>query len=103
MVRLLLDIILDLVAAAVVARILAPAVRRFFGASRVHSSRSRFSAKSEEQKRTVHGVTMRDPVCGMFVSTELAHRLERHGQVHYFCSKECLERYRKEASSGRAG
>ncbi|MGH9359038.1 MAG: YHS domain-containing protein [Terriglobia bacterium] len=99
----LLDIILDLVIAAVVARVLAPAVRSLFGPTRPHFSHPPFSSRPEEQKQAMHGEAVRDPVCGMFVSTELAHRLEWRGQIHYFCSKECLERYRNDASRGRAG
>ena len=41
------------------------------------------------------GKTERDPVCGMFVSTELSHRLVRGSETLHFCSHECLERYQK--------
>ncbi|MGH9453009.1 MAG: YHS domain-containing protein, partial [Terriglobia bacterium] len=44
------------------------------------------------------GKTVRDPVCGMFVSTELSHRLNWHGEVLHFCSEECLQNYRKSAN-----
>jgi YHS domain-containing protein len=43
----------------------------------------------------VRGETARDPVCGMFVSTELSHRLTRGKETLHFCSRECLERYEK--------
>jgi YHS domain-containing protein len=43
----------------------------------------------------IEGQTERDPVCGMFVSTELSHRLTRGKQTLHFCSRECLERYLK--------
>jgi YHS domain-containing protein len=42
----------------------------------------------------------RDPWCGTHVSAEIAHRLEQGGQVLYFCSAECRERY--QASERRA-
>ena len=42
----------------------------------------------------VRGEMARDPVCGMFVSTELSHRLKSHGQTLHFCSEECLQKYR---------
>jgi YHS domain-containing protein len=49
---------------------------------------------------TIHGgETARDPVCGMFVSTELSHKLTRGAQTLHFCSSECLERYQKNAPS----
>lgn len=36
----------------------------------------------------------RDPICGMFVSSEISFTLEHAGQVHHFCSAECRERFR---------
>ena len=39
----------------------------------------------------------RDPVCGMFVSTELSHQLRRGTDTLHFCSRECLEKYQKDA------
>jgi YHS domain-containing protein len=44
-----------------------------------------------------HGETARDPVCGMFVSTEVSHRLEHDGKLLHFCSPECLAKYKSEA------
>jgi YHS domain-containing protein len=49
-------------------------------------------------KREMRGETARDPVCGMFVSTEVSHRLESDGKLLHFCSPECLEKYRSEAA-----
>jgi YHS domain-containing protein len=43
------------------------------------------------------GETARDPVCGMFVSTELSQQLRRGSETLHFCSRECLEKYQKEA------
>ncbi len=54
------------------------------------------SSSARNSYRIVHGETARDPVCGMFVSTELSHRLERDGKTLHFCSRECLERYGKQ-------
>jgi YHS domain-containing protein len=45
------------------------------------------------------GKTERDPVCGMFVSTELSHRFVRGSETLHFCSRECLERYQKEKAN----
>ena len=42
------------------------------------------------------GRTARDPVCGMFVSTEVSHRLVEDGQVLHFCSKKCMDSYEKQ-------
>ena len=44
------------------------------------------------------GQTARDPVCGMFVSTELSHRLNEGTQTLHFCSQECLERFQRNAA-----
>ncbi len=50
------------------------------------------------RKRTAkvaQGRTARDPVCGMFVSTEVSHRLVQGKEVLHFCSKHCLDSYEK--------
>lgn len=46
---------------------------------------------------SLRGETARDPVCGMFVSTEVSQRLRRGDQTLHFCSRECMERYQSEA------
>jgi YHS domain-containing protein len=43
------------------------------------------------------GEMVRDPVCGMFVSTELTQKLRLGGDTIHFCSRECMEKYREEA------
>jgi len=43
------------------------------------------------------GEMARDPVCGMFVSTELSHPLKWKGQTLHFCSAECLEKYQSQS------
>ena len=40
-----------------------------------------------------------DPVCGMEVSEEDAYRAEVDGEVHYFCSEGCKQRFLDERSS----
>ena len=45
----------------------------------------------------LQGEMARDPVCGMFVSTEVSHRLKWKGQTLHFCSAECLEKYQGHA------
>jgi len=39
----------------------------------------------------------RDPMCGMFVSTELSQQLTWGEDTLHFCSRECLEKYQKGA------
>lgn len=41
-------------------------------------------------------ITHRDPVCGMYVSEEDAVVGKLDGQRHYFCSMNCLEKYREQ-------
>ena len=40
--------------------------------------------------------TYRDPVCGVYVSEETAIIGRHEGQRHYFCSMNCLEKYREQ-------
>lgn len=51
----------------------------------------------DPRRRAIQGETARDPVCGMFVSTEVSHRLSQNGETLHFCSRECLERYQADA------
>jgi len=41
-------------------------------------------------------ITHRDPICGMYVSEEDAIVGKLDGQRHYFCSMDCLEKYREQ-------
>jgi|ERR1039458_4405923 YHS domain-containing protein len=55
------------------------------------------AGRSTSSSPTSHrGEMVRDPVCGMFVSTELSHQLGRGGDTLHFCSRECLEKYQKQ-------
>lgn len=40
--------------------------------------------------------TFRDPVCGVYVSEETAVIGRLDGERHYFCSMNCLEKYREQ-------
>ncbi|MGH9396607.1 MAG: YHS domain-containing protein [Terriglobia bacterium] len=95
----ILDIVFDLILVAVVGRVLTSAFGGFFGHGNTRSTRPGSPHGMEEEKETVRGVTVRDPVCGMFVSTELSHQLEWHGKTLHFCSEECLKQYRKSATA----
>lgn len=37
--------------------------------------------------------SLRDPVCGMSVTTESKHRVEHDGQTYYFCSGGCAAKF----------
>lgn len=40
------------------------------------------------------GELKKDPVCGTYVSTAASLTRTVHGQVMYFCSKECRDKYK---------
>jgi len=100
----ILDYLFELFVLIVLGKLVNAAVRRFFGGNSVRfgfpgqSGRPAQPRPAQEPPKTVEGKTVRDPVCGMFVSTELSHRLNTHAGVLHFCSEECLESYRKNAS-----
>ena len=48
------------------------------------------------ENRGADSVTHRDPVCGIYVSEEEAVIGNHEGQRHYFCSMNCLEKYREQ-------
>jgi YHS domain-containing protein len=91
----LIDLVFELMTLVVVIRMALGAFRSLTGSTRPRFSSAGPSGRTEKQ--TIRGETVRDPVCGMFVSTELSHRLEWHGKLLHFCSEDCLERYRKSA------
>ena len=50
------------------------------------------SGVDREHSEEIH----RDPVCGVYVSEETAVIGRHEGQRHYFCSMNCLEKYREQ-------
>lgn len=98
----LIDIIFELILVIVVVRMLLSAIRTLWGSGRTRFSAPGSSSSRQETETTQaasHGETARDPVCGMFVSTELSHQLKWHGSLLHFCSEECLKQYQKRASA----
>jgi YHS domain-containing protein len=53
-------------------------------------------AKPGESHGSAGVETYRDPVCGVYVSEEIAIIGRHEGQRHYFCSMNCLEKYREQ-------
>jgi YHS domain-containing protein len=94
--RLLLYLV-ELLFIALVWRAFGRLIRSVFGATGANpsSSGARNSPSYTGSPPVVHGETARDPVCGMFVSTELSLRLKQDGKTLHFCSRDCLERYEK--------
>lgn len=78
--------------------ILTRVVRGLFGSSGAQFRGPRSGSVNARNQRVVRGETARDPVCGMFVSTELSHRLTHGKETLHFCSRECLERYQASAN-----
>jgi YHS domain-containing protein len=99
MVRLLLYLA-ELLFVMLAWRILRRALQSWFGASRTNASPSGGQNSTGAGAPSIHGKTARDPVCGMFVSTELSQRLEQDGKTLHFCSRECLERYEGSQETG---
>jgi YHS domain-containing protein len=98
----ILDYIFEFLVLMVLGKLLNSAFHRFFGGSTVRfgmpgSGARPGQAAAGDARKTVEGTTARDPECGMFVSTELSHRLNWHGNVLHFCSDECLQNYRRHA------
>ena len=90
----LLAYLFDFIIVVVIVRLMNWIFRTAFGNPQSRSSDPR-SAGNRSNESATKGQTARDPVCGMFVSTELSHKLEEGGQTLHFCSQECLERYQK--------
>ena len=91
----LLSYLVELIFLIVVGKLLGGALRTFFAPTPVRGA----ARPSEGRNRVRIGKTARDPVCGMFVSTELSHSLVRGSETLHFCSHECLERYQKETAN----
>jgi YHS domain-containing protein len=95
MIRLLLYFV-ELLFVALLWRTLGRVIRSFFGATGANPSSAGGWNPNSGSPRAVHGEKARDPVCGMFVSTELSLPLKWGGKTLHFCSRDCLERYEKE-------
>lgn len=94
----LLAYLIDLIFAVLVGKLLSRAFRTLFGtpAGPLRGSANRPAAgPGGAGRETIKGHMARDPVCGMFVSTELSHTLNLDGQTIHFCSQECLDHYQK--------
>jgi len=92
----------ELIVVMLVGRALSRGLHSMFGSDGTWSDR-RETPPSPESASAAAGKTVRDPICGMFVSTELSHRMTVEGRTLHFCSDECLERYREERKSGVRG
>jgi YHS domain-containing protein len=92
----LLSYFAELIFLIVISKMLGRALQGLFGSSPPRRENRAVGGGSRDSSPMRIGKTERDPVCGMFVSTELSHRLVRGSETLHFCSHECLERYQKE-------
>ena len=95
----LLSYFVELVFLIVISKMLGRALQGLFSPSPPRRENRAVNGGSRDSSRVRIGKTERDPVCGMFVSTELSHRLVRGSETLHFCSHECLERYQKEMAN----
>jgi YHS domain-containing protein len=101
MVRILLYLF-DVALSLLLWKALGRALRGFFGAPGNFSSIGHGSAPGHARAETPAGKMARDPVCGMFVSTEVSHQLNHGTETLHFCSRQCLERYKEDGANASA-
>jgi YHS domain-containing protein len=95
----LLSYLFEVVIIFLLVKVVGRALQALFGVPQVHLWTRSDTSSRDTPRETRQGETARDPVCGMFVSTELSHRLNRGAEILHFCSRECLERYQKDAAN----
>jgi len=93
----LLEYLFDLLVVIIIGGLLNRAMKSLFRTPPVSPGGSP-GGRGPRGETIQSGETARDPVCGMFVSTELSHKLGRGAETLHFCSQECLERYQKNAA-----
>jgi|SRR5580658_1608279 YHS domain-containing protein len=87
--------LLDALFALMLLRMLYGALRHFFAPRATPGARK---PAGDPAATSAGGQMVRDPECGMFVSTELSHRLKKGGETLHFCSEDCLKKYRSRAA-----
>ncbi len=51
--------------------------------------------EEKDEKKAIDTTNMsKDPVCGTYVEEGSEHRLKYYGKVYYFCSDECMEKFK---------
>jgi YHS domain-containing protein len=92
----LLDL-LEFVVLVLFLRAMSRSLGSVFRFTRIHIRPREGGAPPRPAESSHRGAMARDPVCGMFVSTELPHQLRRGSETLHFCSRECLKQYEKDA------
>ena len=91
--------LLDFVVLALFVLALVRKIGALMGGSRIHVRTSAGPPPSTSTTAPHQGEMVRDPVCGIFVATELSQKLRRGGTMVHFCSRECMEKYQKDAEN----
>jgi YHS domain-containing protein len=92
-----LGYLVDVIFLLATVRMLYGALRHLFAPRTAAAGRGGASRPAAAQAQQPQGEMARDPVCGMFVSTEVSQRLKWRGQTLHFCSEECLEKYKNQS------
>jgi YHS domain-containing protein len=79
----------------VVSRLLGRVIGAQWGTKPTRGETTGVNSSYDSPRRTVEGRMARDPICGIFVSTELSHRLDLPAGTLHFCSPGCRDRYEK--------
>jgi|SRR5579863_6446990 len=88
-----LEYVLDVIFLVAMVRLVYSALRSFFSPGKPRQNPQPRGSASARRAEAGAGEMVRDPECGMFVSTELSHRLQWKGHVLHFCSEKCLDKY----------
>jgi YHS domain-containing protein len=92
---LLLDI-LEFVILLLFLKAMSRSLGSLFRAPRIHIKTSGSGMPPPPAATPRRGEMARDPVCGMFVATELSQQLKQGADTLHFCSRECLQKYQKD-------
>jgi YHS domain-containing protein len=88
MIRVILYVIVAVLAISALRSVIGILTRGFANFVSPQPPPARRSAVSEG------GELKRDPVCGTFISTSTAVQKKVGGEVYYFCSAECRDRFK---------
>ena len=92
----LLDI-LEFIILALFLKAMARGLGSLFRSPRIHV-RTNVGGRTEPAPAAPQrGEMVRDPVCVMFVATELSEQLRQGTDTLHFCSRECLDKFKKDA------